>query len=271
MTCDDVFDLLTRGPFPSGGPGDEQVEDHLAYCTECRRLATALQPAMELFQESIGPEESAGLPGYRGHAALAGPHGSGERGEDASSGDAIGAGWRPAWSKMHAASRPRPTSNRARRAGSGRARGKSPASSFVMRVTKSRTNLLRFAAAVLLGVAAAAGTRGLVAWQATSADFPGNPRQPGIARAAGAGENRASKPDLRALAGLVLPAACRRQAEEPTGGREISSAMPDGIQLVSADTPGRLDCCTDCHSSGTAGLLPAAAQSIVVGACSACH
>ena len=72
MTCDDVFDVLTRGPFPSGAADDEQVERHLARCSECRRLATALRPAVELFQEAIEPDESCGLPGYRGRVALPG-------------------------------------------------------------------------------------------------------------------------------------------------------------------------------------------------------
>ena len=30
MTCDDVFDILTRGPFPSGAAEDESVQRHLA-------------------------------------------------------------------------------------------------------------------------------------------------------------------------------------------------------------------------------------------------
>jgi hypothetical protein len=64
MNCDQVFDVLTRGPFPTGTPCDAQVEAHLADCAECGRLAEALRPALELFQEAIGPEESRDLPGY---------------------------------------------------------------------------------------------------------------------------------------------------------------------------------------------------------------
>ena len=33
-------------------------------CPECRQLAEALRPALELFQEAISPEESQDLPGY---------------------------------------------------------------------------------------------------------------------------------------------------------------------------------------------------------------
>ncbi len=64
MNCDQVFDVLTRGPFPTGTACDAPVEAHLQVCAECRRLAEALRPALELFQEAIGPEESRDLPGY---------------------------------------------------------------------------------------------------------------------------------------------------------------------------------------------------------------
>ena len=64
MNCDQVFDVLTRGPFPTGTACDAPVEAHLQVCPDCRRLAEALRPALELFQEAIGPEESRDLPGY---------------------------------------------------------------------------------------------------------------------------------------------------------------------------------------------------------------
>jgi hypothetical protein len=66
MNCDRVFDVLTRGPFPTGAASDAAVERHLGCCVECRRLATALRPAVELFEEAIRPEESHGLPSYWG-------------------------------------------------------------------------------------------------------------------------------------------------------------------------------------------------------------
>jgi len=64
MNCDQVFDILTRGPFPTGTSCDVPVEAHLAECADCRRLAEALRPAVELFQEAVDPEESRDLPGY---------------------------------------------------------------------------------------------------------------------------------------------------------------------------------------------------------------
>lgn len=71
VDCDDVFDVLTRGPFPAGLESDAVVERHLAHCHECQQLAEALRPAVELFQEAITPEESFGLPSYSGRSNTA--------------------------------------------------------------------------------------------------------------------------------------------------------------------------------------------------------
>jgi hypothetical protein len=68
MDCDQVFMILTRGPFPTGAPTDEQVEEHLETCADCWRLAEALRPALEVFQEAVPPVESRELPGYWGDA-----------------------------------------------------------------------------------------------------------------------------------------------------------------------------------------------------------
>jgi hypothetical protein len=71
--CDQVFERLTRGPFP-GGPfadgstsdpaEDARVERHLACCHDCRRLAEALRPALDLFHEAL--ERTDDLPRYAG-------------------------------------------------------------------------------------------------------------------------------------------------------------------------------------------------------------
>ena len=68
MNCDQVFMILTRGPFPTGEPWDEEVEAHLESCADCWRLADALRPALEVFQEAVPPAESRDLPGYWGDA-----------------------------------------------------------------------------------------------------------------------------------------------------------------------------------------------------------
>jgi hypothetical protein len=68
MDCDQVFMILTRGPFPTGALSDELVEDHLEACGDCWRLADALRPAHDMFQESVPSAEVRGLPGYWGDA-----------------------------------------------------------------------------------------------------------------------------------------------------------------------------------------------------------
>ena len=71
--CDDVFFVLTGGPFPTGKPTDALVEHHLAECESCRRLAEALRPAESLVPEAVTPEESRALPSYRGGQATIEP------------------------------------------------------------------------------------------------------------------------------------------------------------------------------------------------------
>jgi hypothetical protein len=66
LSCDQVFETLTRGPFPMGGPDDDAVELHLAGCHECRCLAEALRPAATLFHESLSAVEQEQLPSYDG-------------------------------------------------------------------------------------------------------------------------------------------------------------------------------------------------------------
>jgi hypothetical protein len=69
LTCDDIFDVLTRAPFPAGNSEDEIVESHLAVCHDCRQLAEALRPAVGLFHEAIQEEADDALPAYRGELA----------------------------------------------------------------------------------------------------------------------------------------------------------------------------------------------------------
>lgn len=68
IDCNEVFDILTRGPFPSGGEHDDAVEHHLRSCHDCRQLAEALRPAVELFHECLSDQEAEALPEYHGQA-----------------------------------------------------------------------------------------------------------------------------------------------------------------------------------------------------------
>lgn len=71
LSCDDVFERLTRGPFPTCEPEDTAVEAHLAGCHDCRSLAEALRPAVRLFADvRVAELQPAGdLPVYWGSAA----------------------------------------------------------------------------------------------------------------------------------------------------------------------------------------------------------
>jgi hypothetical protein len=64
--CDEVFDILTRGPFPTGNDSDAAVEHHLRCCHDCRQLAEALRPAVALFHECLSDDEVRSLPEYHG-------------------------------------------------------------------------------------------------------------------------------------------------------------------------------------------------------------
>jgi hypothetical protein len=64
--CDDVFAILTRGPFPTGKAGDLQVEAHLTHCQDCQQLAEALRPALARYPEGVSDAESRKLPRYVG-------------------------------------------------------------------------------------------------------------------------------------------------------------------------------------------------------------
>ena len=70
VDCDYVFDVLTRGPFPQEGEPKEPVERHLESCFECRRLAEALRPGVEIFHEVLSSDERKSLPVYWDEEAL---------------------------------------------------------------------------------------------------------------------------------------------------------------------------------------------------------
>src|SRR5262249_6617771 len=79
INCDQVFEILTRGPFPSGDPNDAAVELHLLACHECRELAEALRPPVNLFHESMPFSQHVDLPGYSGALCRSDDGGANER------------------------------------------------------------------------------------------------------------------------------------------------------------------------------------------------
>lgn len=251
MNCDQVFDILTRGPFPTGDRSDRAVEFHLAECPECQRLANALRPAIELFQEAISGDEGRELPGYWG--------GMIDESEEFQPAGRLTQGTRRLPAALH------------RRIDSGR------------RWVSAQTggNGLRFVAAMLVGVAL-----GAVVW---TAGVPAKESWSDSNKLASAGrtsddhraemhESSSSNPpgwtsvkpalstaDVRIT--LQLAAACLTSdpgfsAETPEFGRQIA--------VLSVADLARQHCCTRCHHALADKTHPRATAA-VAHSCEICH
>lgn len=234
ILCDEVFEILTRGPFPTGAPSDGIVESHLKRCAACRELAEALRPAVELFQEAVTPEESRTLPSYLGEpASNLAPWLTAEN----------GAGSRVAQRTRRAA----PTRRRLRL-------------SLPVMPAFSLGPAARVAAALLLGMALA----GLLRQLGSAEGLPGPTPPGGVAEQgqvrwllAESGfswfhRNRLS-PQCIADAPAPIVVACRG------GDRSVSGAI-------------ELACCSTCHAADRARRqLSLKAMSTVANACGACH
>lgn len=59
MTCDELFDLLTDECGAENGACRDAMKRHLSGCRSCRRLADALEPAVELFRECSAGDDLA--------------------------------------------------------------------------------------------------------------------------------------------------------------------------------------------------------------------
>jgi len=235
MNCDQVFDILTRGPFPTGHESDAAVERHLGSCTECRRLADALRPALDLFRESIPAEESHDLPGYWGDLVeLSSDHGS----------------------QTGIAQLVRLPVALHRRMDRGRDW-----------ISQRSSHGLRFAAAVAVGVII-----GAILW---GAGVPARqPSSPGERVATGVSSEQNSPAgkmsDNVSIRNKVLMAI--NFSPECFGirlDRKASDSKPFAKLLAQADYS-HLLCCTRCHASGSRSAAPAAIAS-VARSCSACH
>jgi hypothetical protein len=117
-------------------------------------------------------------------------------------------------------------------------------------------------------VAAAAGARPLLTYQATSAGIPPGPPS-AIAAGAAAGDPQNEKHDLSWLASLSLPATCQVSTDDRPHAKQVRDLH--GIQLASAVATAGFVCCSDCHNATRAGLLPVGGQAVVMRACTACH
>lgn len=242
LNCDQVFDVLTRGPFPSGDETDQPVESHLRACHECRQLAEALEPAVYLLHESLSAKDCEELPRYQGVlSALEQDREMARdlRGDAASGGAALAASRAPA-----------PRAAQSLEAGL----------------------ILRTLASVLLLV-----TLGVASWSLVTT--LGATRLHPLAAAGDAAGGRqaesASQPGgLMLLTSLELPSSCFPHQWAPA---VESAARPPLGELSRAG----VRCCTECHHAAAerAGAGDEAANgrpdvrlvAVVKESCAACH
>lgn len=236
MNCDQVFDVLTRGPFPTGHAGtDEAVETHLGQCSDCARLATALRPAVDLLTEAIGSDESRALPAYWGELVEV-PHEA----------PVVGSATSPA----PVITTPR-LRHRQRRA-----------------VLPGFSSAGRLAAAVLLGLALGGA---LADWDRhtvgpRASDGDASPRFEAHAAAISTGGDETTGPSVRGLESLHVVAACLEAAL----GLRGEAVSADDRTLALADFA-RGHCCTDCHGSLGSVRASTAGVTRIAQSCQVCH
>jgi len=253
MNCDRVFDILTRGPFPTGTSIDATVESHLIRCADCRRLAGALQPSVESMAEGVSPEESSDLPGYWGELFVAPQRRSSPRTRQV----------KRAALRKEVRRRPSP-------------------------VVRSPSNVWRFAAAMVLGV-----TLGLVLDQQrndsewgvglSTQDADANPlaEEPSVT----------SAPDRApAIASLGIPIACiqakikqldlpevlarqdRAADNRDTTIRQVAAdGTPRPESAPGGDALDQVGCCTQCHTSAKRLNTTSDANHQIAASCTRCH
>ena len=233
MNCDQVFDVLTRGPFPTGAASDDSVEQHLRACHECRRLAEALRPAVALMHEALAGEQSLDLPGYQGSLPqIALPD------------------------SRASASEPRSRSCRRRRA----ARWAS-VEQVVNVARAAAASILVAAIGILLYNLSMSGPTG--SWAKVRGGFQSVPL-------AAVTKLAATQPDeqgLLTLASFQLPARCLPLSHRPLTSdkaAEIAAAIADGSLEA-------LRCCSECHHSGLNQQSSSRLVAVLQQNCQLCH
>ena len=241
LSCDHVFEILTRGPFPAGEATDHEVERHLRSCHECRQLAEALRPAVALLHEAVSADESLALPEYKGslpELVPAGPAHLEQRSK------------RPLRCGLRKV-------ERAKRPGARRRERE-----FDYSRMASATRLI--AASILIASLAT------LSWGLATSSRPGSQAVAQSATAAETGLPRLM-PDqqgLITLVGLKLPSGCfpaQLKIDSASGG-----ALPADLQAA-------IQCCTVCHhataeaADKAAGAPNRQVAAISSQSCKACH
>ena len=239
MNCDQVFDVLTRGPFPAGEPSDEAVEWHLAGCDNCGRLAEALRPAVELLHEAIVDDETASLPGYSGRLAFEEMPWNDVCNNDGGSGEA------GRLTTQRLAIQNRPIQNRA-------IQNRAMLRRAVLGGGKAQ-RFWRFAAAVALGamLALGLGAMGLPDGKDTlpGAQGPLSPNSHGLGQ----------------LVALNLPGVCFEARSDAVGTMNVDAVMTAPVDRRN------FQCCARCHAEGRARVVSIETTSKVVRSCQVCH
>jgi hypothetical protein len=236
LNCDQVFDVLTRGPFPTGDASDEAVEHHLVACHDCRQLAEALRPAVSLLHEAVSSQQAQRLPEYQGSL--------------------------PALDRrVDPYSSPRPLALGLRQLDRAPA---PPRRSFDY---AQLVNGLRLIAASVLVV-----TLGTLAWGLVVSARNQGVKVAGAQRAAPSFAGAMVRPDekgLVTLARLDLPVGCFPLGADWTP----ASSQADAPQHAAADSAAdALRCCTHCHAEGEAAAhVQVAANTRFQQSCTACH
>jgi hypothetical protein len=240
LNCDQVFEVLTRGPFPTGEAQDEAVERHLRACHESRQLAVALRPAVALMHEAVSSVEAEQLPEYQG--SLPWQRRSGRR-------------------KLAIAKLEGPPNE------------KNPPQNNV-RVTRGEPRRPQMVSAMrLIAASLIIAALGLVFGSNLFAPRVVQP-MPGANAVVATAERPASAEEgvptakgLLMLASLKMPNTCLPYSHRPISNDEAE-------KIAAAIHGGSLDglkCCTDCHHAGGGRAVGPRLIAAVQQACQACH
>lgn len=243
MQCDRVFMVLTQGPFPTGDPDDQAVEDHLLSCESCRRFAMALQPTLDLFDEAEWSEGKDTLPAYWGRLISADDQPSLE--ETTSTVQTNVANARIGGMRFG-----RSLASRGRKTKRNNPRSRWPlAGAFVVGIVFCLTSLEWLADSSLWSDRTVAGT----------ASKSGDSSQNGRTELAGitplANPTVCPKPNVQA--GRDAP------VRKNTAEDEVSQGITPAGQSK--------ECCTKCHHADAAATLTSSQMAQVVQTCSECH
>jgi hypothetical protein len=237
IDCNEVFDVLTRGPFPSGDDHDEAVEHHLRSCHDCRQLAEALRPAVELFHECLSEHEAAELPEYHGEVVpldrplfRALPRNLAEVRFDPEASERV------LGTASYAAKRAEANSSRS------------------ALLVQGLIGMALTAAIVLTVISLGASVRNMQ-------------RPPGVERSIAMQPVLSGSEAARRLLSLQLPANCfmEKLRDSATTSHSIEQ------QIALAWEQRSLDCCTKCHGANSAILKSPLLVATLMNNCAICH